>query len=310
MAQETPKPIDNILVATGLTPESVGAVLQAKALAVKLGTHLHAAHVIEPVSESEEKAIPGLAEAHMKQADEELKVFAEAHGLTGDIEFDICKGSPEQEILRLRHRIDADLLVVGRYGKGGLKRGMLGSIADTLVRKCPVSVLVVQPEFRGDFKQIAVASDLSEQSEIAIRRALWLTKSLGHNQLLLLHSYEVPAGYHMVSTWETACERLEKLARERAEEVVSRLRAEMGTDAPNVKIVIHEGNPSGAVPKMALEEHVDLLMLSTHGRTTAALLLLGRTTEKILRQAHCSVWAEKSPALFEGFIDAIKEVLR
>lgn len=309
MSTDMPRPIERILVATGLTPESVGGVLIAHWLAEKLGAKLHAVHVIEPISATAEKAVPGLAEAHEKNARKELEVFARSHGLGSNVVLDVVRGSPAQEIVNLRHDLGSDLLVIGRYGKGGLKRGRVGSIADRLVRKFPVSVVVVPPEFRGEYNTVAVASNFDEESDIALRRTFELGRMLGIDEILLLHSYLVPAGYNAVCSWAEACRRIEAVSREHAQETIDRVKADY-PDAPSVRVVIGEGPVSTKLAEMAATEGVDLLVVSTHGRSGPAFMLLGQTTERILNHATCSVWAEKSPALEQGILAVMREILK
>jgi nucleotide-binding universal stress UspA family protein len=309
MSTDHPRPIERILIATGLTPESVGGVLVAKWLTSALGAKLSAAHIIEPVSRAMEKAVPGVAEANEKIAREELEVFAHAHGLTDDVELKVICGSPAQEIVNLRHDLGSDLLVIGRYGKGGHKTGRVGSIADRLVRKFPVSVLVVPPTFRGEYKTIAVASNFEEESDIALRRAFTLCNALGIDEVVVLHSYTVPAGYNAVCSWEEACSRIEAVAQDEAKEMIERVKKDE-PDAPKIRVVIGEGPASTKIPAMASENNVDLLILSTHGRSGPAFMLLGQTTENILQHATCSVWAEKSPGLEQGILAAMKEIFK
>ena len=309
MSTDLPRPIERILVATGLTPESVGGVLIARWLAGALNAKLNAAHIIEPISKAMERAVPGLGDANEKNAREELEVFARSHGLGDTVKLTVLRGSPAQEIVNLRHDLGSDLLVIGRYGKGGLKSGRIGSIADRLVRKFPVSVLVVPPNFRGEYKTIAVASNFEEESDIALRRAFTLCASLGIGEVVLLHSYVVPAGYTAVCSWEEACKRIEAVAEDDAKEMIERVKVDY-PDAPSVRVVIGEGPASAKVPAMARENNIDLLILSTHGRSGPAFMLLGQTTERILQHATCSVWAEKSPWLEQGILAAMKEIFK
>jgi nucleotide-binding universal stress UspA family protein len=53
-------------------------------------------------------------------------------------------GGPTEEILRLRSELGADMLVVGTHDHEGFERLLLGSVAETLVRKAGCSVLVVR----------------------------------------------------------------------------------------------------------------------------------------------------------------------
>jgi universal stress protein A len=312
MSIDMPRTIKRILVATGLTPESVGGVLMAKWLAGKLGAEIHAVHVIEPVEADAESAIPGLSEAHANQAQEELELFAQSHGLKG-CELHVKRGKPSNEIVALAHDLGTDLLVVGRYGKGGLKRGRLGSIADRLVRKFPVSVLVVPPEFRGEVDRVGVATNLEEHSDLAVRRGAELVTQLGATHLALLNAYLVPAGYHAVCSWDQACERLEGVGRDRAATMIERVKSrshDLADVLDRASVELGEGHAATVVPQMAIEHNLDLVVVNTHGRSSSAALLMGHTTEKILNNASCMIWAEKSPALHQGFIEALKGILR
>lgn len=300
------RPIKKILLATGLSTESVGAVLQATAMAKLFGAELHAGHVIEPVSATTERAIPGLAEKQEQHAREELEIFAESHGLAGVAELHVLRGEPEAQLLTLRKDLDADLLVIGRYGRGGLKRGRLGSIADRVLRHCQVSTLVVDPDFRGSFTNIAVACDLDAEDPVELRRGLDLARSLGAGSVTLVHAYEIPHGYHTILTHEEAKERLERVWTESAEALIARVRVE---GDPEVSVRAAQGSPASAVPRLVGEIGADLLVLGTHFRVSkAAAVMLGRTSEKILNAVDCSVWSETCPSLHQGFLDAIKHL--
>lgn len=304
---DTPRAIRRILVATGLTQESVGGVYQAIELAGRIGAELHAAHVIQPVSERQEAAIPGLAGTHVEHAKEEFAKFARTHGLEGRAQLHVLHGEPEHELLALRKHIHADLLVLGRYGKGGLKRGTLGSVATDLVRRSPVPTLVVQPEFRGPFMKIGVASELHDPSEPALRRAGELAGLLGVQEIALLHAYSVPVGYHTITTWEGACAQLERVAQEMAQRTIAGAAAHSPAGC-RWRVVIGEGSPGTAVPRLALQEQLDLIVLGTHSRTAPARLLLDRTSEQIVHAASCSVWAEKTTGGLESLFSAFREL--
>jgi nucleotide-binding universal stress UspA family protein len=51
-----------------------------------------------------------------------------------------------QQILRVAEDIDAELIVMGSRGRGGVRRALMGSVCDTVVRHAHCPVLVVRPE--------------------------------------------------------------------------------------------------------------------------------------------------------------------
>lgn len=62
------------------------------------------------------------------------------------VETAVLPGEPRVEILRELEEHPADLLILGTHGRGGMDRLMLGSVASTVARKAPCSVLVISPE--------------------------------------------------------------------------------------------------------------------------------------------------------------------
>ena len=58
-------------------------------------------------------------------------------------------GRPDEEIVELAEEISAGMVVVGSRGLGGVRRALLGSVSDSVVRHAHGSVLVVRGEDRG-----------------------------------------------------------------------------------------------------------------------------------------------------------------
>ncbi|WP_265109934.1 universal stress protein [Halosolutus halophilus] len=65
-----------------------------------------------------------------------------AHG--GTIETEVVVGRPSREIVRYADEHDIDRVVMGSHGRDGASRVLLGSVAETVVRRAPVPVTVVR----------------------------------------------------------------------------------------------------------------------------------------------------------------------
>jgi nucleotide-binding universal stress UspA family protein len=59
-------------------------------------------------------------------------------------EFMVAEGLPDTEIVRTAAQLDADLIVMGTHGRSGLKRMLLGSVAEKVVREAGCAVVVVR----------------------------------------------------------------------------------------------------------------------------------------------------------------------
>jgi nucleotide-binding universal stress UspA family protein len=62
------------------------------------------------------------------------------------VEAHLSKGSPDTEIVKLADDIGAGLIVMGSRGLGGIRRALIGSVSDSVVRHAHCPVLVVREE--------------------------------------------------------------------------------------------------------------------------------------------------------------------
>lgn len=56
---------------------------------------------------------------------------------------EVAYGDPAHEIIAAAQRLPSDLIVMARHGSGGVRRALLGSVTDRVLRAAPCSVLVV-----------------------------------------------------------------------------------------------------------------------------------------------------------------------
>ncbi len=67
----------------------------------------------------------------------------------------------------------------------------------------------------------------------------------------------------------------------------------------NPAIPVHhiflEGDPAAEIVRFAADAGIDLIVMGTHGRSGLDRLLVGSVTEKVMREAPCSVMAVKLP---------------
>jgi len=67
----------------------------------------------------------------------------------------VTHGDPAGEILALAEDVQADLILVGTHGRQGLKRLLMGSVAETVVRNATCPVLVMRPRTYDASRQLA-----------------------------------------------------------------------------------------------------------------------------------------------------------
>src|SRR4051812_40958400 len=84
-------------------------------------------------------------------------------------------GRPDEEIVALGEELDTGLVVMGSRGLGRVRRALIGSVSDSVVRHAHCPVMVVRRE-KGEemvlsLKRILLATDGSEEAALATRTA-------------------------------------------------------------------------------------------------------------------------------------------
>ena len=149
-----------ILLATDGSEDAAFAARTAVNLANKTGSELHVVYVEEVprrLSTSEPTSLEGLIdpefEERMRQQaqsaasqflEEQIQKIKEAGGEIAQAHPRL--GRPYAEIVQLAEEQDAGIVVVGSTGQGGVRRALLGSVSESVVRHARCPVLVVRNE--------------------------------------------------------------------------------------------------------------------------------------------------------------------
>lgn len=200
-------------------------------------------------------------------------------------------------ILGYARENDIDLIVMGTHGRRGLGHLFLGSVAEEVVRlaSCPVLTIREQetPAPVEMMKRILVPVDFSEHSQQALIYAKKIA-TLYNARLQLLHVVEEvihPACY-MASGPSVLAFKPELKAG--AQQEMKKLLKE--TTGPEVAADFHviEGRAAVDIVNFAKNDHSDLIVIATHGRTGIEHMLLGSVTEKVVRRAPCPVFTVRA----------------
>jgi nucleotide-binding universal stress UspA family protein len=112
-----------------------------------LGAQIHVCHVADYVSlpkalANAPKTAPDLLAEEGEAILAQARRIAHKHGVA--IHCRLLRGHVADEILRLAHESRADLLIMGTHGRTGIKRLVLGSVAETVTRRSDVPILLLK----------------------------------------------------------------------------------------------------------------------------------------------------------------------
>ena len=286
--------IERILVATDFSEPAERAVQTAVDLAREFEARLEIVHAVEtpvPLFEPYSVSLPaGIVEGVRKAATAKLDVLEGAITSQGvQVETLLLEVPAAAHIGARAATFGADLVVVGTRGVGTLKRVLLGSTAERVVRECACSVLTVKGEApAGHPQRILVGTDFSEPAGFAVGHAASLARALGAT-LHLAHAVdlEVPiVGPYELSVPQALVEQAREAAAGQLAALADELRAE-GELAIETVVLVGAGAQALCVEAESIG--ADWLVVGTHGRSGISRFLLGSVAERTLREAPCSV---------------------
>jgi nucleotide-binding universal stress UspA family protein len=203
-------------------------------------------------------------------------------------------------------QIKADLVVMTTHGRGAMGRFWLGSVADDLVRRLPMPLLLARPhEGPADFtaaypiRHILLPLDGASVAEVMIDQTIELATQTGARVTLIRAvSPVMPVSYPVESlTVDVAAraivDQIEALqaevckqARDYLEGIARRFH-DRGIQIETAVAVDHQ--PAAAIIREAERRGCDLIALETHGRHGLSRLLLGSIADKVIRGARLPV---------------------
>ena len=178
--------VETLLLATDGSEFSEGATGESIKLAKKCSNRLAVISVIETNPELESIA-PQVTEKAEKSAREHLEAI-QARAKKEGVESNIIIRAGEDSykyIVDEAVKNKITMIVMGRRGRSGLKRLMMGSVTSRVIGHAPCNVLVVPKAARVEFKSIVVATDGSKYSRAAASEAIGLAK-LNRSELTVI----------------------------------------------------------------------------------------------------------------------------
>ncbi|BAU23268.1 uspA domain-containing protein [Caldimicrobium thiodismutans] len=273
--------------------ESFNAYRNAIRIAKELSAELLAINVV-PLKTEISSALSlflGMKDIFIKGGE---KILKEAEEIAGEENFKVKlildEGEPFQRIVDTALAEEVDLLVMGKTGKTGLAKGILGSTAMRTIGASPVDVLIIPKEKTLQFKKLLVPTDGSSYAEKATLRALEIAKTF-KSEVFLLSVVEIPFELYE-APGEIA--KLTETLKTSADELIRREKIKFKSEGLSVQGLIMEGVPEERILETASKEDIDLIIMGSHGKTGLKRLLMGSVTEMVINTGDKPVLVVKS----------------
>ena len=286
--------VEKILLSIDGSEYSEGAIREAIKLAKKCSSKLAVLSVIDTNPEFDALA-PQLMEKKEKEARQNIDaVQARARQEGIDCDTIVHEGEePYKYIVDEAIKSKSTMIIMGRRGRTGLKRLMMGSVTARVIGHAPCNVLVVPKAAQLEFKNIVVATDGSKYSAAAASEALGLAKWNGSALTVISvvpSELMTPSDIDFTITQRELITEKEMHEAEKNAKVVKEAAQKEGVA---VKAFVLSGRPADAIIETAQEKNADLIVLGSHGRTGVERLLMGSVAERVIVLASCPVLVVK-----------------
>ena len=281
-----------ILCPVDFSDQSAMALRVAGAVALAFQsevTVLHAQRLEAPVyfTAAQTQALQKQLRRSARSAKRHISEFAQEH-LPPEVarHMLVVESEPLSAILKIQHEIGADLIAMGTHGRGGLARVRLGSIAESILHQAEAPILTVGPRVKTTSTPSPVRRVLCPVNYMpAAQRALGYAAALAEKtgaELRVAHIDEAPPDRDSQDALRQLCDW-----------VPATVRAHCA-----VKEVVRRGSAATQIIQEAEESHADLVVIGAQPRNLLGSILLGSTTELVIRSAPCpvlSVMDKKTP---------------
>ncbi len=223
-----------------------------------------------------------------------LESQAEKLAETGlSVEWVTAIGLPADAILETAQNEDVDLIAMATHRESAIARGILGSVADNVLRNATLPVLVINPDSKGQAESPAGevncivvpldGSDLAEESvPIAIEMAKACDAEIIFVQAVHMPSYAVsgPGGEFYGSSYGVSD------TREQAHTYLSQFAERAKSFGVEARAHAAAGNAAARIVEDSNEIPGSLIVINSHGRGGFRRMVLGSVADKVIRGSH------------------------
>jgi nucleotide-binding universal stress UspA family protein len=272
-------PPTKILLATDLTSRCDRALDRSAQLARQWGAQLLIVHALDPSGPSLSEAAdldPSLRRAPDPALTIQDQIRRDLREEVDHLKINVEKGDPAQIILNAAEREGCELIIVGLARDQLFGRMLIGSTVEHLVRKSPVSVLVVKSRPNGPYKDVLVGTDFTPESRYGLELA---ARSFPNCNFTVMHAFENPYKAYLS---DTALSRDFATMERRAIEEFVRDAALDDQVRARIRTLIEHGPPDLMLWSHLEKQHADLTVIGAYGRGFLFHLLVGGNTPRIV----------------------------
>lgn len=291
--------LTHILVGVDFSAGSLAAAVRAAEIAARVGARLTLVHASAPERLDVSAELQATADAYLgvlverlAGARDQLATLRAELSTGGALVADVVVDRyPDDALVDVANAQGGDLIVTGSRPRSGLRKWLLGSVAESVVRTASCSVLVARP---GDadrgFQRVIIGIDFSPSDDVAIARGLALA-SPGAT-VDIVHCFHMAFPTQPDQATPIAGPDPTTLQSQLSADAAARGKLTLGRHARadvTLGFELKDDTARHGLCDLAEQRNADLIVIGSHGRRGLRRALLGSTAEAVVRHAPCSV---------------------
>lgn len=220
----------------------------------------------------------------------------------------IKTGKPAETIIDYCEEHKINLIIMATHGRSGISRWTRGSVADKVLHNAKAPVWLIKANttkktFISKGKKIKLLAPLdgSNVAEVSLKAITELNEQFGSDKVevtlfrvseLFAPPYIYPP--EMPISIEEYLEYEKKRTLEICQSYLDKIKKILMEQGLNILTAIEEGTPADVIVNYANKHSINLIVMSTHGRTGFSHWAFGSIAEKVLKGAECPVFLVRS----------------
>lgn len=286
-------PLDGSTISEGVLP-------YARTFANALALPVHLLQVMDP-----DMLIPSVAARqglsdniltiNREHNGDYLKEIAASFSNPAAVSSSVIVGKPAEAIMEVAATDRDTLIAIATHGRSGVRRWLLGSVAEKVLHGADNDVLLIRATAQIDrkttaqLKRLVVPLDGSELAEEALRCGVELAKKM-NLEIILLRVYVAPGAAYSTGSYAPEWKSLDQVVRQKANEYLEDKTKQLRNQGlEQLSFRMAEGSAAEQIIEAARERPDSLIAMSTHGASGVGRWVLGSVTERVIRHSDTAV---------------------
>ncbi len=210
----------------------------------------------------------------------------------------VLPGDPVRMVSRAAEQVAADLVIGASHGHSGWQRMFIGTVVERMARNLTRPFLVIRRPDKDaldesfhdvmPIRTIVAGCDFSRETRPATEYAAGLAREFSAS-LHLFHAVESPIDETVVDSTRAPYGEVQQTLQERLHRRLNHLVSAAAAGPGGVKTALAPGLPAEQLPRYAAGQKADILVVGVRRHHKLEKLMVGSTTEAVLRHSPCPV---------------------